>query len=243
MRVIKRSIKNNRDGEMPIINKEDFSDLPLLYVLATMGACSRVIKISTTLLAKKVGLSQQSVSRHLIELERKRLIERTTMRDGSYIRISKVGEDFLRKIYLDLNTIFGEKPHSIIIEGRVFSGFGEGAYYVSQEGYKRQFIEKLGFDPYPGTLNLRITDIEGIRLKAELYAHPGIEIESFKNKNRTYGSVKCFHAVVNGSEKGAVVLASRSHYGKDVLEIIAPVCLREKLGLKDGDKVSVEIFL
>lgn len=243
MPVNKRKLKAGEVEEKSAIDKEALSDFPLLYALAIMGAHNKTIRISTTTLAKKVGLSQQSISRHLINLERKGLIERSASREGSFIRISKAGEELLRKIYLSLGIVFEGKPHSIVIEGKVFSGLGEGTYYVSQEGYRRQFIEKLGFDPYPGTLNLKIIDREGIKLRADLDVYPGIEIESFRNKSRTYGSVKCFHSIINGVERGAVVLASRSHYGKDVLEVIAPVCLRDKLGLKDGDKVRVEIFL
>lgn len=226
-----------------LIDKEIAMDFMLLYALAKMGAYHEPIRISTTSFAKKIGLSQQSVSRYLISLEKRGLIYRSIGKEGSLIKLSKAGEDLLRDIYLNLNMIFERKPHSIIIEGEVFSGLGEGAYYVSQEGYRRQFIEKLGFDPYPGTLNLRIVDGRGIMLRAALDAYPGIEIKGFRNKSRTYGMVKCFFATIDGREKGAVVIASRSHYGKDTLEIISPVYLREKLGLKDGDRIKVEIFI
>jgi CTP-dependent riboflavin kinase len=39
-----------------------------------------------------------------------------------------------------------------------------------------------------------------------------------------------------------VILALRSHYDASVVEIIAPVCLRKHLNLKDGNKVKVEVF-
>ncbi|MEM1514590.1 MAG: DUF120 domain-containing protein [Candidatus Bathyarchaeia archaeon] len=226
-----------------VINKEIVREFMLLYVLAKMGAHHEPVKISTTKFSKKTGLSQQSISRYLIALEKKGFIHRIISRDGSLIRISKAGENLLRNVYLDLSTIFAGKPRSITIKGEVFSGLGEGAYYISQEGYKKQFIEKLGFDPYPGTLNLKISNGKGLMLRTILDVHLGINIKGFRNKNRTFGSVKCFLATINDYERGAVVLAERSHYSEDVLEIIAPVCLREKLGLKDGDEVKVEIFI
>jgi riboflavin kinase len=232
----------NETKESTFNNKENSRVFFVLYKLAEMGAYNQTIKVSTITLAKEIGLSQQSASRYLINLERKGLIHRTATREGSYIRISKIGEEFLRRIYFGLSAILEGKPRSIIIEGKVFSGLGEGAYYVSREAYRRQFIEKLGFDPYPGTLNLKIVDEQNARLRSELDAYPGIKINGFRNKDRTYGSVKCFHAMINGREKGAVIFAFRSHYGKDVLEIIAPVYLRGQLKLKDGDKVKVEIF-
>ena len=125
----------------------------------------------------------------------------------------------------------------------VFTGLGEGAYYVTREGYKRQFVEKLGFEPYPGTLNLRITDPESLRARRELDYYPGIEIRGFEAEGGTFGAGKCFRALVNDEIEAAVVIAYRSHYGPSVLEVISPVYLRGKLGLKDGDEVKVKIFL
>ncbi|MEM2320764.1 MAG: DUF120 domain-containing protein [Candidatus Bathyarchaeia archaeon] len=226
-----------------IIDKETIRNFMLLYALAKMGAYHKPIRVSTTTIADKIGLSQQSVSRHLISLEEKGLIHRTISKEGSLIRISKAGGDFLRCIYIDLSAIFKGGPRSITLEGEVFTGLGEGAYYVAQEGYRRQFVEKLGFDPYPGTLNLKISDGKSMMLRATLDIYPGIEIKGFRNKNRTFGPVKCFLAIIGGRERGAVVIAERSHYSENVLEVIAPIYLREKLGLKDGDKVKVEIFI
>jgi len=47
-----------------------------LYKLAEMGATRRTIKVSTEYLAAKIGISQQTASRHLIELEEKGWIKR-----------------------------------------------------------------------------------------------------------------------------------------------------------------------
>ena len=215
-----------------------------LYKLAEMGARTRTIKTSTKFLAEKMGLSQQTISRRLIELEQKGWIERTTTRNGSLIKISELGDVQLRKVHSALDLIFEEEqPFSITIEGTVFSGLGEGAYYVTREPYRRQFIEKLGFDPFPGTLNLKMNSEYDAKMRKELEIYPGIPIGGFKNKDRTYGPVKCFHAMVNNKEKGAVILALRTHYGSSVMEVIAPSCLRERLNLKDGHKVRVEVFL
>jgi riboflavin kinase len=212
-------------------------------MLAEMGARNRTIKTSTKFLAEKLGLSQQTVSRRLVDLERKGWIQRTATRDGSLVSISDLGETELRKVWSGLNTIFEEKyPVSVTIEGTVFSGLGEGAYYVTRLYYRKQFIQKLGFDPYPGTLNLKITSEYDAKMRSELETYPGIEILGYANEDRTYGSNKCFRAIVNNREKGAVVIALRTHYDKSVLEVIAPTCLRDRLKLKDGNKVRVEVF-
>jgi len=216
----------------------------VLYKLAELGARDRTVKLSTKFLADKLNLSQQTISRYLIDLERKGWIKRTATREGSFIRLTELGDFQLRKVRSALNFLFEKKrPLSIVIEGVVFSGLGEGAYYITRKPYRKQFIEKLGFDPYPGTLNLKLTSRHDAQLRRELEARPGIEIQGFKNENRTYGPVKCFLARINGKEKGAVVLALRTHYDSSVIEIIAPRYLRNLLKLKDGNRVKVEVFL
>ena len=215
-----------------------------LYKLAEMGARDRKIKTSTKFLAEKMGLSQQTVSRKLIELERKGLIQRTATRDGSLISISELGEAQLKKVRSGLNTVFEEKhPVSVTVEGTVFSGIGEGAYYVTRPHYRKQFVQKLGFDPYPGTLNIKITSEYDAKMRSELETYPGIEILGYTNEDRTYGSGKCFKAIINNREKGAVVLVLRTHYDSSVIEIIAPTCLRDRLKLKDGHKVKLEVLI
>jgi riboflavin kinase len=82
-----------------------------------------------------------------------------------------------------------------------------------------------------------------MKIRSELESYPAIEIQGFKNESRTYGTVKCYPAILNNKVKGAVIYALRSHYNSSVLEIIAPSFLRGKLKLKDGNKVKVEILI
>ncbi len=70
-------------------------------------------------------------------------------------------------------------PPSITLEGTVFTGLGEGAYYIGRESYRQQFVEKLGFDPYPGTLNLKLVGDYDVKARTELEAYPAIAVEGF----------------------------------------------------------------
>ncbi|MET1124770.1 MAG: winged helix-turn-helix domain-containing protein/riboflavin kinase [Archaeoglobaceae archaeon] len=220
---------------MPEVTRMDF-----LKVLALMNASRRVLKISARELAEKTGTSLQTAARRLKELEEEGLIERNLTKDGQFVVITEKGIDALYKEYLDYKKIF-EGPEWIKISGRVFSGLGEGRYYVSLDGYRKQFREKLGFDPYPGTLNLKIPR-EQMHFRRMLEREEGILIKGFRSENRTFGDVKAFKAKIKDTEC-AVVLPKRTHYPPDVLEIIAPVKLRNSLGLEDGDMVEVEVFL
>ena len=208
-----------------------------------MGAHRRTAKISTEYLAEKMGISQQTSSRYLIELERKSWIERIKKPEGSLIKISDLGNKEIQKLYAHLRVLVeAAYPPSVTLEGTVFEGLGEGAYYILKEFYRKQFIEKLGFDPYPGTLNLKLTTEYDLKTRTELETYPAVEIHGFKNENRTFGLVKCYPAKIDNKIKGALISAMRSHYDISVLEIIAPVYLRKQLGLRDGHKVKVEVF-
>jgi riboflavin kinase len=215
-----------------------------LYKLAELGASSRTVKVSTEYLSEKIGASQQTASRHLINLEKMGWIKRTVTPEGCLMKITAEGVAELKKLYSELRLIFESPyPPSITLEGTLFSGLGEGAYYVTKEGYRKQFMEKLGFDPYPGTLNLKLTTEYDLKSLSELELYPAVELEGFKDESRSFGPVKCYPAVINNKVKGAVIYALRSHYGLSVLEIVSPTFLRSKLKLKDGNKVKVEILI
>jgi riboflavin kinase len=215
----------------------------IIMKLAEMGAHRRVAKISTEYLAEKLGASQQTASRYLIELDNKGWIKRTVTPEGCLIKITDTGVKELQKLYSNLRFLIeAAYPPSVTLEGTVFSGLGEGAYYIALESYRKQFIEKLGFDPYPGTLNLKLTTDYDIKARSELEAYPAVEIEGFKNEDRTFGHVKCYPVIIENKVKGALISALRTHYDASVIELIAPVFLRKHLKLKDGYKVKVEVL-
>jgi len=119
------------------------------------------------------------------------------------------------------------------MRGKILSGLGQAQYFLTREGYSRQFVEKLGFIPFPGTLNVLLEE----PFPAEQEA---IKIEGFAEEGRTFGECKCYRIRLNGIE-AAVVRPERSRYPPELIEVIAPVQLRA-LGLEDGDPVEVIII-
>jgi len=195
-----------------LTEKQEWQHLYMLLKLAEMGAYRRIAKISTEYLANRLGISQQTASRYLIELERKGWIQRNITPDGSLIKIEEQGTRELQKLYSSLKVLIEKTyPPSVTLEGTVFTGLGEGAYYITKELYRKQFTEKLGFEPYPGTLNLKLSTDYDIKTRMELDAFPAIEVEGFKNENRTFGVVKCYPALIGNKVKGALITALRSH--------------------------------
>ena len=212
--------------------------LQTLKELALLGAINNKIEISSHELAKQINSSQQSASRYLVELDKKGMIIRELGIKKQIIRITNLGEESLHEEFLQYQQIF-ELSDRVIFKGKVVSGLGEGRYYTEQSRYVEQFKEKLGFIPFPGTLNVEIEFIERNKLRL-LKNRKAISIEEFKTENRTFGGVRCFRAKINGAD-GAIVLPIRSHYS-NVLELISKDYLREELDLKDGDSVLVEIY-
>ncbi len=223
-----------------IISK-NLSIVDFLIALAKRGCDYKLKKITSKQIAKELKCSQQTASRKLKELEELGFIIRNVSSKGQYVKISQKGIEYLFSLYKELEKIFCEHTHIYILNGIVTSGLGEGKYYMSLEGYRRQFVEKLGFDPYPGTLNLKLATGEDIKIYQMLKRMEGILIEGFKQEDRSFGAVKCFKAYIDNIE-GAVIIPLRSHY-IDVMEVISPKKLREVLKLKDGDIVAVKVVV
>jgi len=208
-----------------------------------MGCHEGAVKISSAELGKRLGCSQQTASRRIIDLEEAGFITRELLPKGQRIGISPVGIELLIEIYLDLKEVFEEKKEmQIKLTGIVTSGFGEGRYYMEKGPYRDEFKRLLRFDPYPGTLNLRLSRRSDLEARKELDRLEGLIVRGFPDEGRTFGDVKCFRALIGGIE-GAVVMPLRSHHGPDHLEVVAPVKLRDELELEDGKGVVVEVVL
>lgn len=206
-----------------------------------MGAIHKPIKLSSHDFSKSINSSPQTASRRLQTLEQMGLINRTIVSDGQWTTVSKKGVDLLKKEYNDYQKIFTQERDFIELVGTLFTGLGEGQYYIVQNGYSDQFKERLGFVPFPGTLNLNLNDQSTV-LRRKFIEHKGIEIKGFTSEDRTFGGGKCFHAKIEDKD-GAVIIPDRTHYPEDILEMLSPVNLRETLKIRDGDEITITVML
>jgi riboflavin kinase, archaea type len=215
------------------------ADVEALKQLALLGALDDHIELASGEFAALLQLSQQSASRRLIELTERAYITREMGVRKQRIRITEEGRGLLQQEHLLYQRLFDHKDR-IHIAGEVKTGLGEGRYYLSRPGYKTQFQRHLGWDPYPGTLNLELGAVEANKLKF-LRRNPVHVIEGFQAEGRTFGSVTCHPAKV-GDQACAAILPHRSHY-TTTLELIAPVRLRDQIPVQDGERVEVTVFL
>jgi riboflavin kinase len=207
-----------------------------LKALALRGAANEFVTVSTKELGKELGVSQQTASNRILSLLDEGLLSRKLGTRGQSLKLTKEGIALLRKEYADYHSIFEKRP-SLTIKGKVATGLGEGEYYLKQAEYKDQFSQELGFIPFEGTLNLKVTEDDYEKLG--MVQSNAIEIAGFKAKGRTFGAVSCIPVKIKDAEC-AIVLPKRTHH-RDVIEVISAERLRKKFGLKDGDVVVLNI--
>lgn len=133
---------------------------------------------------------------------------------------------------------FEKQDKGIVLIGKIASGTGQGRHYMSLPGYRKQFIEKLGIDPFYGTLNIELNDANVKKLERIEQSRP-VLVEGFEEGGQTYGDVLCYMAELQGI-RCALVIPKRSMH-KNMAEIISSNELRVSLGLKDGAKVKVSV--
>jgi riboflavin kinase len=217
-------------------------ELATLKQLALVGALDSEEKLSCAVLAERLSVSTQTASRRLQALEDGGYVERDVVSDGQWIDVTTAGERRLQEEYADYRHIF-EADVDVALSGAVTSGMGEGRHYITLPGYMRQFREKLGYEPFAGTLNIDLTE-GSVRARTQLNALDPITIEGWEDDERTYGPAYCYPASVTVGETydpAHVITPERTHHGDDHLEVIAPDRLRDVFDLDDGDEVTVDV--
>lgn len=122
------------------------------------------------------------------------------------------------------------------IRGIIQSGVGQGDYFTQLDWVKSQFKEKLGFEPYPGTLNLKL-DNKNEKAYQDALKERGVDIVPPTSE---FCSSKSY-PIKLGRMKAAVILPCVPEYPGNIVEIMAPVKVKEKLNVKDGDELEFTI--
>ena len=234
-----------------------FHFLVMIHLLSNGGKDS-YLEITSTQISRLINRSQQTASKIIIDLEKENLIERVKNKKKFGMKLTETGFEILQDVY-NLLKISMEKSQvkPMLFKGKIVTGMGEGAYYMSLEGYKKQFQNKLGYEPFPGTLNIKIEDKNYLNSRKDLINYPSIYIDGFKNSDRTFGWVRCYPATIsqetrlsrevtqsqttNISDDVHVLLLERTHHNNNLIEVIGPWNIKESSNLKNGDRVVVKI--
>ena len=215
----------------------------ILVQLLSKGARHNFVQLTSSSLGNSVQKSQQTASKYLTELENGGFIERFMKGRKVFVKITNKGHAELVKLHSLLGSSLGTFPSSIELKGEIISGMGEGAYYMSLKGYTKQFKSKIGYVPFPGTLNVKLYQKEYVESIQRIDELDGQKINSFSDGKRTYGWVKCFTAKLNKTINCQLIRLERTHYDNSTIEVISKNNICKAANLKLGSKVSIKIII
>ncbi len=123
------------------------------------------------------------------------------------------------------------------IKGKVIKGIGESKGFLSIDWVDRQLNEKLKFEPFKGTLNIELDDVETQVLLKERAR------ERLVHQTEGFCDAVLIKGVIDEKYQCGVVIPLVENYDGRLIEIVAPVHLKDALGIKDGDEVALELEL
>jgi CTP-dependent riboflavin kinase len=122
------------------------------------------------------------------------------------------------------------------LQGVLASGLGQGAHFTRLEWVRHAIRRMIGFDPYPGTLNLRLVDAEMLLAWRRIREEPALLLTPPPPERC---GARLFPVVVAPDIRAVVVVPDVTRHGDDVLELVAAVHVRSVLGLQDDDRVRL----
>lgn len=178
-------------------------------------------------------MSQQNASRRLVLLERGGDIERK----NNGIKITPLGLKKIASFYYGLKEALEGVSDKLQFKGKIVLGLGEGRYYVSK--YAKRIKKALGFEPYVGTLNVKLNK-QNIEKRFLLTNRDAVIIKGFMEKGRSFGDIFAYPCSIDGN-RAAVIIPVRTHHGVEILEIISSKNLLTACRKGIGDSVVVSI--
>jgi len=133
------------------------------------------------------------------------------------------------------------------LTGVVFSDLGQAGSFMSLDWVQKTLQEKLGFSPYPATLNLRLSSEEEVALWKEIQNE--MESLDLPPSAPAFCSARLFRVGIEGPRGGvgarligAVLVPQVNDYPPNKIEVIAPLRLKDNLGIRDGDRLTLEFL-
>ncbi len=199
--------------------------LSVLHHMADWPECLRALRACRSHLILEIcdpseDWMQKAASRHEVAEQYRTVTSLTGVRLlGTSPRIGRDKKAYERGIFRAPGTLR-------TFTGRVFTGSGWCSRLMPK--YDQGLDKHLGYQPYPGSLNIRLTEQHDL-------TNPLIDWRPAPRHDRQFwrawiGDIPC-HAHVPGT---------RAH-GPDCLELMAPMRLREALELSDGDEVTFDV--
>ncbi|MDH3241897.1 MAG: CTP-dependent riboflavin kinase [Alphaproteobacteria bacterium] len=126
----------------------------------------------------------------------------------------------------------------VVLSGRLVTGKGEATFFTQADWARAAFQDLVGIDPWPGTLNLQLTETADLEAWAEIRLAPG---RLLRAPDPEWCDGRVYPARLEERINAAVVVPDVASYPDDQVEIIAAVQLRRELTATDGDELVIEI--
>ena len=128
---------------------------------------------------------------------------------------------------------------NVKILGKVESGKGRGRHFMSIPWVQKQILELVGFDAYPGTLNLRLDEETATRYHELLTSRSLFTIKSESESNYDGYLIE---VMINRDTIGAILIPRTPDYPRTLVELVSAEYLRESYSLTNGDTVEVSLL-
>jgi len=128
-----------------------------------------------------------------------------------------------------------------ILKGKIVSGARKAAFFTQLDWVLQQCMEKLGFKPFPGTLNVEVMP-ESLLDAKSLYEEKGIELVPPDLTDSAFCSAKVLPVSIEGIDGAMIIPEEKVRiHGKNTIEAIAPLNLKDALHKDDGDTITITI--
>lgn len=121
------------------------------------------------------------------------------------------------------------------IKGKIARGIGESGTFLGIPWVNKQLCEKMGFQPWEGTLNIVVEDQDAQQLLREKGE------ERLVAEQPGFCDALIFRALLNEKYECGIVLPLVPNYSATLIEIVAPIKIKETLGVDDGDEVALDV--
>ena len=126
----------------------------------------------------------------------------------------------------------------ISLDGIVTTGLGQGAQFMTIPWVRDAVRRLIGFDPYPGTLNVKLLDAGVVAAWRQIEGRSALRLAPPPPEEC---GARLFRVTVAPDIAAAIVVPDEARHAGDLLELIAPIHVRSRLGLRDGDHVTVRV--
>ena len=126
------------------------------------------------------------------------------------------------------------------INGELITGVGRGAKFIALSIYNEIFKQLLQNPPFLGTLNLKISESDGLQVEDQF--KNGKVYDNLIYENKSYGGIITKKVIIEKNDESLNCIGVkplRTTHDSTILEIVSDVNIRATWKISDGHSVTV----